>query len=319
MFLTFQPVQAEVLRIGLWHESLSRDGPGLLLRDLQKDDAALLELAALVRQADPDILVLTKIDFDASGLAARAFADAVAPGAYPFVMALRSNEGVPSGMDLDGDGRGREPEDAQGYGLFPGQGGLAMLSRVPIKTGDVVSYSDILWSALPGTHMRPTDPGGAVQKLSSGGHWSVPVALGEQGHALWLLVGHSGPPVFDGPEDRNGRRNLDELRLWTQILGGQHGAAPGAYRVFAAQTNLDPEAGEGARDAMRAFLDEEGFHDPFPGAPTAYWANLDPMRVSYLLPSKSLDVRAAQRWPRPAGVRHHLLTIDIAVPKPVKP
>ena len=316
-------VQAEVLRLGVWHEALSRDGPGLLLRDLQKGVPELVAMADLVRIAAPDILVLTKMDFDASGLAARAFADTISPDAYPFLMSLRSNEGVPTGVDLDGDRRGHEPEDAQGYGWFPGQGALAVLSRVPIRQGAAVSYNDILWKELPGTHMDPSDPGYDVQRLSSGGHWSVPLDLGfaEEGQSatLWVLVGHSGPPVFDGPEDRNGRRNLDELQLWSQILDGRHGPAPGAHMVFMANTNLDPNAGEGYRDAMLDFLDSGRFQDPFPDLPTAYWETLEPMRVSYLLPSTTLELLDVKRWPRGEGMTHHLLTIDIAVPAPVKP
>jgi hypothetical protein len=313
---------AETLRLGVWHEALSRDGPGLLLRDLQRGEPELVALADLVRLADPDVLVLTKIDFDASGLAARAFAELISPKAYPFVMALRSNEGVPTGIDMDGDRRGREPEDAHGYGVFPGQGALAVLSRLPIREDAAVSYNDILWSALPGTHMLPSDPGYDVQKVSSGGHWRVLLELSTpQGRevTLWLLVGHSGPPVFDGPEDRNGRRNLDELRLWSQILEGQHGPAPGTHTVFAANTNLDPNAGEGYRDAMQGFLDNGRFQDPLPDLPTAYWEKLDPMRVSYLLPSTTIDLLDVRRWPRREGMTHHLLTIDIHVPGPVEP
>lgn len=279
-------------------------------------------MAAVVQDADPDILVLTKIDFDASGLAARAFAEMIAPDAYPFVTALRSNEGVPSGFDMDGDTRGNEPEDAQGYGRFPGQGGLAVLSRYPIRMDAAVSYNNILWGALPGTHMLPSDVGRNVQKLSSGGHWSVPVHVGQADGVpitLSLLIGHSGPPVFDGPEDRNGRRNLDELRLWSQIIAGQHGPAPETHSVFMANTNLDPDAGEGYRNAMRDFVAAGVFQDPFPGLPTAYWDGLDPMRVSYLLPSTGLEIVHAKRWPRPDGVTHHLLTLDIRVPDRVQP
>jgi len=33
-----------------------------------------------------------------------------------------------------------------------------------------------------------------------------------------LLVHHPTPPAFDGPEDRNGRRNHDEIRLLAEVL-----------------------------------------------------------------------------------------------------
>ncbi len=35
---------------------------------------------------------------------------------------------------------------------------------------------------------------------------------------LHLLASHPTPPAFDGPEDRNGRRNHDEIRFWNDYL-----------------------------------------------------------------------------------------------------
>ena len=35
---------------------------------------------------------------------------------------------------------------------------------------------------------------------------------------LHLLISHPTPPAFDGPEDRNGRRNHDEIRFWSDYL-----------------------------------------------------------------------------------------------------
>ena len=40
------------------------------------------------------------------------------------------------------------------------------------------------------------------------------------GKVLHLLVAHPTPPVFDGAEDRNGRRNFDEVRLWADYISG---------------------------------------------------------------------------------------------------
>ncbi len=60
----------------------------------------------------------------------------------------------------------------------------------------------------------------AVQRLSSVGHWDVPVLLGA-GKRLHLLAFAAGPPVFDGPEDRNGKRNHDEVAFWSLYLDGR--------------------------------------------------------------------------------------------------
>lgn len=311
MLLFVGVASADTLRLALWHEALSRDGPGLLLRDLVKGDAVAEAMAGALRAADADIVVLTKIDFDAAGQALGAFADLV--GGYGYRVPLWSNAGIPTGVDLDGDGRSGDPEDAQSYGRFPGEGGLAVLSRRPVIRDGVQSFNDLLWRDLPDAHVLPADRGLEVQRLSSGGHWVVPIAPGGD-HSLTLLIGHSNTPVFDGPEDRNGRRNLDELRLWSQILSGIAGPV-----VFAANTNLDPERGEGYRGAMAEFLLNSGLQDPVPGVPTAHWDRPGPMRVSYLLPSVGLEVVDAKVWPVLPELRHSLITLDIRWPPSAQP
>ncbi len=73
--------------------------------------------------------------------------------------------------------------------------------------------------------MLPDDPGNrkahdwytpaelAVLPLSSKNHWDVPVRVGKR--TVHLLISHPTPPAFDGPEDRNGLRNHDEIRFWS--------------------------------------------------------------------------------------------------------
>ena len=312
-----QAVSAENVRMALWHEGVTRDGPGLLLRDLQREEDAFDALAQGLRDADADIIVFTKFDFDAGGLALRAFADLI--GDYPYQMPLRGNEGIPTGIDLDGDGRLGGRGDAQSYARFPGEGGLAVLSRFPIDEERVRSFNGLLWKDLPDTQISTSDPGFEVQKLSNGGHWIVSILVPSPVQPvtqLSFLIGHAGTPVFDGPEDRNGRRNRDELRLWQQILSGDHGPPPEGFVVFAADTNLDPDRGDGYRDAMAEFLAGPWFQDPLPQTPTANWENPGPMRVSYLLPAKSLVVTDARVWPVFPGHSHSLVTVDIAVPEP---
>ncbi|MDG1431560.1 MAG: hypothetical protein P8Q23_08320, partial [Paracoccaceae bacterium] len=60
-------------------------------------------------------------------------------------------------------------------------------------------------------------------------------------------------PVFDGPEDRNGRRNADELGFWSHYLTGAMGPAPTTHYVLVAAANLDPFDGDGRGDAMQGF------------------------------------------------------------------
>ena len=81
-----------------------------------------------------------------------------------------------------------------------------------------------------------------------------------------------------------------------------------------ANTNLDPERGEGHRDAMAGFLARRDLTDPLPGQITANWERPGPMRVSYLLPSVDLPIRAARVWPRLPDQPHRLITVDITLP-----
>lgn len=312
MLIVAEPVFAKDLRLALWHAPLSREGPGLLYRDIQRADPAVLAMARHLAEVDADILVLTQFDYDATGAALGAFSRLIDRG-YDHILPLRSNAGIPTGRDLDGDGRLNEPEDAQAYGRFPGQEALAVLSRHPILAGEARSFNDLLWQDAPGSHATPSDTGIEVQRLSSGGHWIVPVEVGAGDGAVQridLLVGHAGPPVFDGPEDRNGRRNLDELRLWDRVLDTD----VGPLFVFMANTNLDPDRGEGYRDAMAGFLARPDLTDPLPGRITAGWDRPGPMRVSYLLPSRNLALRDAQVWPGLPDQPHHLISVDITVP-----
>lgn len=308
-------VAAQDLRLALWHVPLSRKGPGLLLRDLQRRDPSLMAIAQALRSADADIIVLTKMDYDATGAALAELSDLVDAG-HTDILPLRSNAGLPTGLDLDGDGRLGEPEDAQAFGWFPGQEALAVLSRFSILRDEMRSFNGLLWRDVPGNHAEKTDAALDVQRLSSGGHWVVPIRVptDDGGDRVFtLLIGHAGPPVFDGPEDRNGRRNLDELRLWQHIMHGAQGPAPEPPFAFMANTNLDPERGEGYRAAMADFLADPRVQDPLPGQITAEWDRPGPMRVSYLLPSSGVRVRAAAVWPSLPEEQHRLITLDITL------
>ncbi len=65
-------------------------------------------------------------------------------------------------------------------------------------------------------------------RLSSKSHWDVPIEIGNK--TVHFLVSHPTPPVFDGPEDRNGTRNHDEIRFWADYVG------PGAATAVATST-----------------------------------------------------------------------------------
>jgi len=288
---------------------LTRDGPGLLLRDLVRGgDAQIDATVAVIIAADADILVLQGVDYDAGGAALAALADALAQAGagYPHRLALRPNTGRPSGVDLDGDGRSWRARDAHGFGWFNGQGGMALLSRHPL--GEVRDFSAFLWADLPGSAAARVVPAAAVPilRLASVVAWDV--AVEAPGGPLHLLTLHATTPVFDGPEDRNGWRNADELRFWQMYLDGwtPEGAPFAADRFAVIGTlNVDPDRGEGRQDGLRALLDHPRLQDPVPrrpggGAETADWPEPVPgdLRVDYILPAAALRVTGSGViWP----------------------
>lgn len=286
-------------------------------------------MVAVIRALDADVLLLTDLDYDA-GLAALGALQArlTQEGLpYPHGFALPPNAGVQSGLDLDADGRLATPRDAWGHGDFAGQGGMALLSRLPLLADAAQDYTAFRWADLPGA-LLPPDMGAAAraqQPLSSVNHWAVPVALPDGGQ-LALLAWNATPPVFDGPEDRNGRRNHDEAAFWLRLLAGALPfPPPAAPFVLLGDAKLDAERGDGRRGAIRALIGHPQLQDPIgPGATADYGARAGRLRVDYLLPSAGLAVGdAGILWPegetalaaalRAAG-RHYPVWVDLRLP-----
>ena len=313
------PVSADTIRIATFAAPLSRDGPGLLLRDIGKDDPQIAAIAAVIADTRPDILLLTDFDYDYDSIALKAFQVMLAATGLTLDhrFATQPNTGQMTAFDLDQNGRLGEARDAQGYGRFAGDGGMAVLSRWPIATIDVRDYSALLWQDLPGAQLPPMPEGVAqIQRLSTSGHWIVPVDTPDG--PINLMAFAATPPVFDGPEDRNGLRNRDELRFWSLVLDGAFGPPPPDFVVLG-NANLDPSDGDGLRPAIAEFLADPRLIDPMPrsaggaqaadpdqfGDPaldTADWPDGAPgnLRVSYVLPARSFTViGAGVVWPSP--------------------
>jgi len=349
---------AAPLRIASFNVSLGRKGPGLLLRDIERGkDAQIRAVEAIIAEVNPDVLILNGFDHDFGGAALAAFAQHLAQrgASYPFRFALRPNTGLRTGLDLDGDGKTGMPGDAQGYGRFSGARGMAVLSRLPVLQGSARDYSARLWRDFPGALM-PRRPDGspfpsarawAVQRLSTTAHWSVPLRL-RDGRILRLLLANPTPPVFDGPEDRNGRRNHDEVSFLSRLISKGQVTQP---FVIAGDLNIDPRDGAGLKDAIRDILANPALRDPRPtskgarvaarqqaGANTRHLtpAKMDTvdwrdrpgpgnMRVDYVLPSADLGISdTGVFWPAPGekgadllatatrhGTRHRLVWVDI--------
>ncbi|WP_249200276.1 endonuclease/exonuclease/phosphatase family protein [Thetidibacter halocola] len=265
---------------------------------------------ATLTAARADVILLTNVDFDAGLVALGAMRAALGAAGldYPYLFALRPNTGMQTGLDLDGDGRTGGPRDAQGYGWFSGQGGQALLSRWPVTL--LADHSARLWTTLPDSAIAPEDPADDVQRLSSTAHWALRVAHPDG--PLTLLTLSATPPVFDGPEDRNGRRNRDEVLLWRHALEGALGPPPPGPHVLIGNLNLDPQGGEGWHEAVNAWLDDPLWQDPLAGQPSVTWDGVGPMRVSYILPAAMLTVRNAGTLPPEEGAGpHRLVWIDL--------
>ncbi|WP_169737927.1 endonuclease/exonuclease/phosphatase family protein [Actibacterium mucosum] len=341
------PLWAEPIRIATYNTELSRRGPGQLLGDILagKDEqvTAVVEVIALNA---PDIIVLQGIDWDAQNAALAALGRRVAEQGHlmPHLYASQPNSGLRTGLDHDGDGRNTAWRDAQGFGRFTGEGGMAVMSRFPILGAR--DFTSMLWQDLPDADLPRLD--GAlfpnaeifdVQRLSSVAHWDVTIQAPDG--PLNLLTWHATPPVFDGPEDRNGRRNADEMRFWAHYLNGELAVSPPAGPVVVlGDANLDPADGDGLRDTLRVLLEHPRLqhtvprsdggvaaanpdHTGDPALDTADWPEDGPgnLRVSYILPSTGFRVlNSGVFWPAAdqygadlvaAASRHRLVWVDL--------
>ncbi|WP_202845603.1 endonuclease/exonuclease/phosphatase family protein [Luteimonas saliphila] len=276
------------LRVATYNVSLYDEDAGGLIRRLELGNAQARRIAAVLQKLRPDIVLLNEFDHDEAGRAADLFQqrylEQPQPGGgqplrYPYRYLAPVNTGVPSGLDLDGSGsvggNGRERgNDAWGYGLHPGQYGMLLLSKYPIDAARARTFQLLKWSAMPDAR-RPVDPATGAPfhrdevwrqlRLSSKSHWDVPVdtPLG----VLHVLASHPTPPTFDGPENRNGLRNHDEIRLWREYIspgakpwlcddaGTCGGLAEDARFVILGDLNNDPTDGAGEHQAIVELLE----------------------------------------------------------------
>ena len=231
----------DTVRFASFNASLNRNSAGGLIADLSTPaNAQAQAVAEVIQRVNPDILLINEFDFDANGEAASLFQsnylgvsqNGIAPVFYDHVYVAPSNTGVPSGFDLDNSGAAGDfaPNDAQGFGFFEGQFAFAIFSKYDIDEANIRSFQEFLWKDMPGA-LLPEDPldvdGNGdlsswytpaeldVLRLSSKNHVDVPIII--DGETVHVLAAHPTPPVFDGPEDRNGTRNhevnIEDTRL----------------------------------------------------------------------------------------------------------
>jgi len=342
------------IRFATFNASVNRNAEGELVADLSTgQDPQLRNVAEIIQRARPDVLLINEFDFVPHGVAAglfqRNYLAASQHGARPIKFKHRfvapSNTGIASGKDFDNNGQvdttpgdGTYGNDSFGFGEFPGKFGMAVYSRRPIVKKDVRTFQRFKWEDMPGA-LLPDDRSTSapadwyspdeldVFRLSSKSHWDVPIKVGD-GEKVHFLVSHPTPPVFDGPEDRNGRRNHDEIRFWSDYItpgaggyvyddeGHRGGLGRGEHFVIAGDQNADPFDGDSTADAVDQLLGnprinttspptsqggpqqaalQGGANNSHAGNPafdTADFADTSPgnLRADYVLPDRHLRI-----------------------------
>jgi 3-phytase/alkaline phosphatase D len=346
-----------MVRFSTFNASLNRFNAGDLISDLSTPNNTQAQtVAEIIQQARPDVLLINEFDYDPAGTAAQLFQDNYLSIAqdisgtgtaeaivYPFRYVAPSNTGIPSGRDLDKNGSVGGPNDAFGFGFFPGQYGMVVYSMYPIDMAAIRTFQLFLWNDMPDANL-PIDPATGMSwydegdlevfRLSSKSHWDIPIQIDDK--VVHFLTSHPTPPVFDGPEDRNGTRNNDEIRFWADYIipsrsgyiyddnGMPGGLPPGDMFVIAGDQNADPYDGDSVLGAAQQLLDHplvntkvtpdsEGgpeqailqndandTHVSDPAFDTADFNDSDPgnLRADYVLPRKNLQIQeAGVFWP----------------------
>ncbi|WP_375512314.1 phytase [uncultured Nostoc sp.] len=352
-------VTTSTIRFSQFNASLNRNAKDQLVTDLSTaDNAQAKAVAEIIQRNNPDVLLINEFDYsqEAVQLFKQNYLAVSQNGAnpvdYPYFYIAPSNTGIASGFDLNNNGAvvttPGEPgygDDAFGFGNFPGQYGMLLLSKYPIDTANVRTFQNFLWKDMPNA-LLPDDPTTPqpndwysqdeleILRLSSKSHWDVPIKVNSE--TIHVLASHPTPPTFDGPEDRNGKRNHDEIRFWADYItpgkgnyiyddeGKTGGIAAGSSFVIVGDQNADPLDGDSFDNAIRQLLQNPNINTNViptslggaqqadlqgganasqkgnPSFDTADFADTTPgnLRTDYVLPSANLTIaNSGVFWP----------------------
>ncbi|TFI52805.1 glycerophosphodiester phosphodiesterase [Mastigocladus laminosus UU774] len=353
----------DTIRFAQFNASLNRNTEGQLVADLSTlDNSQAKAIAEIIQRTNPDVISIQEFDYYADDptkavdLFRKNYLQVSQNGAdpveYPYFYIAPSNTGISSGYDLNNDGKivttpgeSGYGDDAFGFGNFPGQYGMLVLSKYPIDTDNVRTFQNFLWKDMPNSLLSTialpnsdtpwySQQEQEVLRLSSKSHWDVPIEV--NGQIIHALVSHPTPPVFDGQEDRNGKRNHDEIRFWSDYItpgagnyiyddnGNYGGLTKQSAFVILGDQNADPNDGDSYNYAIRQLLEnryvntsvtpnslggsEQALldgrnnttHISDPAYDTADFNDNNPgnIRADYVLPSKNLAIQDAKVfWP----------------------
>jgi hypothetical protein len=368
-------VSMEALNYVPYQKGKTPEVSGQTLVDaLASDHQQIKNIAEIIQRVNPDIILLNEFDNgvntntnDHAALLSfiknylNKSQNGQEPVDYPYYYQGPVNTGVNSGDDLDNNGiAGQLPADGYGYGHFPGHFAMALLSKYPIDESKIRTFQHFKWKDMPGA-LRPFHPDTKQPwhneatwsnfRLSSKSHWDIPVNV--NGSELHILASHPTPPVFDGKEDRNGKRNHDEIRFWTDYItpnnasyiyddqGNKGGLAVNKSFVLMGDQNATIHEGNAIKKGIADLLAHSRIQDVMPQSNgalkhkpnnefakyhTAFWG----MRVDYVLPSTAgISVKdSGVFWPtkddslfrlikdRSASSDHRLVWLDLDLNKP---
>jgi len=334
---------------------------------LQSNHQQIKNIAEIIQKINPDVILLNEFDRQGDAFASLKLfltqylangQEGQQPVQYPYFYQAPVNTGIVSPADMNNDGKTAQvPGDTYGFGYFPGHFAMAVLSKYPFDVNNIRTFQTFKWKDMPGA-LKPVLPEtnqsyynkGAwdIFRLSSKSMWDIPVVINNK--TLHIIASHPTPPVFDGPEDRNGKRNHDEIRLVTDYIstgedsyiyddkGVKGGLGANKRFVILGDLNASNMDGDAIYSGIGSLLAHDNVVDPMPSSEggkahakdnkngqyhTAYWG----MRADYVLPSqfglKLVD--SGVFWPaktspdfrlvkdRAASSDHRMVWIDIEI------
>ena len=337
----------QTVRFATFNASFDRTAADVLPAQMAAgDNQQIKNVAETIQRTRPDVVLINEFDHDGIAKDETVVKDFITnylnksqneAGAidYPYFYIVATNTGLAE-HDLNGDGQVTVPADTYGFGLYHGQYGFIVLSKYELDTTNIRSFQKFLWKDMPGAALpnKYDDNGDTGEsyysdttlehfRLSSKNHIDLPIKVSEE-KTIHLLAMHPTPPVFDGAEDRNGRRNFDEIRLFSDYIsndysknsyliddqGNKGGIGESASFIIAGDLNADPIDGDSYQYAIKQLLNhprvaqevavgnmvpaskggtEYQTDKAFVGTPD-FWTQLFPLRLDYVLPSSDLNV-----------------------------